>query len=135
MSTTRRELLALAGGAALGAAAAPGAAAVAAPRHGAAGWVGTWAAVPTTVPPAGPAILENQTVRHVVHTSIGGDELRIRLTNEFGETPLRIGEVRVAVRAGSGASTDTVPGTDRQVTFGGRGAVTLPAGAPCGSRP
>jgi lysophospholipase L1-like esterase len=91
--------------------------------------------VPTTVPPAGPAVLENQTVRHVVHTSIGGDELRIRLTNEFGETPLRIGEVRVAVRAGSGAGTDTVPGTDRRVTFGGRGAVTVPAGSPCVSDP
>jgi hypothetical protein len=88
MSTTRRELLALAGGAAAAAAVAPGAAAVAAPGHGDRSWVGTWAAVPTTVPPAGPAVLENQTVRHVVHTSIGGDELRIRLTNEFGETIL-----------------------------------------------
>ena len=135
MSSTRRALLALAGGAALGAAVAPGAAAVAAPRSGGAGWVGTWAAVPTTVPPAGPAVLEDQTVRHVVHTSIGGDELRIRLTNEFGETPLRIGEVRVAVRAGSGASTDTVAGTDRRVTFGGRGTVTVPAGSPCVSDP
>jgi lysophospholipase L1-like esterase len=135
MSTTRRELLALAGGAAAGVAVAPGAAAVAAPAPGGSSWVGTWAAVPTTVPPGPPEVLENQTVRHVVHTSIGGGELRIRLTNEFGETPLRIGEVRVALRAGDGASTDTVPGTDRRVTFGGRGAVTVPAGAPCVSDP
>jgi hypothetical protein len=43
-------------------------------------------------------------VRHVVQISAGGDELRIRLTNEFGSTPLRIGEVRVGLRAGSAAT-------------------------------
>lgn len=132
--SSRREVLALASGAAIAAAVAPGAA-VAGPARGDLGWVGTWAAPPTTIPPNPPTVLENQTVRHVVHTSIGGDELQIRLTNEFGATALRIGEVRVALRAGSGAGTDTVPGTDRRVTFGGRGAVTVPAGAPCVSDP
>ncbi|MBB2944643.1 lysophospholipase L1-like esterase [Actinoplanes lutulentus] len=74
-------------------------------------------------------------MRHVVHGSVGGDELRIRLTNEFGETPLHVGSVRVALRAGSGASTDAVAGTDRRVTFGGRADVTIPAGSPLVSDP
>ena len=133
--STRREVLALGAGAAVAAVATSPAAAVAAVRHDAPGWVGTWAAVPTTVPPGPPTVLSDQTVRHVVHTSIGGDELRIRLTNEFGETPLRIGEVRVGLRSGSGASTDVVRGTSRRVTFSGHGGITIPSGAPAVSDP
>jgi len=133
--STRRELLALASGAAV-AATLPAAPARAAGRpDDSPRWTGTWAAAPTTVPPGPPAVLENQTVRHVVHVSAGGDRLRVRLTNEFGEQPLVVGEVRVARRAGTGASTATQPGTDRPVTFGGRAAVTIPAGAPLVSDP
>jgi len=126
--TTRRELLALASGAAV--AAATPTAAQAKGRHPAEGWVATWAAVPTAVPPTPPSVLFKQTVRQVVHVSIGGERLRIRLTNEFGERPLHVGEVHVALRSGAGASTDAVVGTDRRVTFGGRADVSIPAGAP-----
>jgi hypothetical protein len=113
VSTSRRELLALASGAAV-AATLPAAPAQAAGHTGhRPAWTGTWAAAPTTVPPTPPTVLENQTVRHVVHVSTGGDRLRLRLTNEFGEQPLAVGEVRVARRAGTGASTATVAGTDR----------------------
>ncbi|MEU4419534.1 SGNH/GDSL hydrolase family protein [Actinoplanes sp. NPDC024001] len=129
--STRREILALASGAALATAAAP-APGFAHDGHGD-DWVATWAAVPTTIPPGPPQTLADQTVRHVVHTSVGGDQVRIRLSNEFGATPLRIGEVHVAVREGAGA--DAVVGTDRRVTFGGRTAVTVPAGAPLVSDP
>ncbi|GIF15126.1 SGNH/GDSL hydrolase family protein [Actinoplanes teichomyceticus] len=129
--TTRRRVLALTGAAAA-VGTLPGSPAAAA---GAPGEVASWAAVATTIPPTAPLVLTDQTVRQVVRLSLGGDRLRIRLTNEFGDTPLRIGEVRVALRAGSGASTDAVPGTDRRVTFGGRGSVTVPAGAPIVSDP
>ncbi|GIE97396.1 SGNH/GDSL hydrolase family protein [Paractinoplanes rishiriensis] len=135
MPATRREVLALASGAAVGAATAGVAGPAAASAADAGGWTATWAAPPTTIPPSAPAVLERQTVRQVVHCSIGGDELRIRLTNEFGSTPLRIAAVRVARRDGTGASTATVPGTDRPVTFGGRAGVTIPAGAPLVSDP
>ncbi|WP_433827703.1 SGNH/GDSL hydrolase family protein [Actinoplanes sp. CA-015351] len=128
---TRRQLFAVGGAAAAAGVALPGSA----HASRAQGWVASWAAVPTTVPPGEPTVLSNQTVRHVVHGSIGGDELRIRLTNEFGETPLHVGAVHVALRAGSGASTDAVAGTDRRVTFGGRGDVTIPAGSPLVSDP
>jgi lysophospholipase L1-like esterase len=130
--STRREILALASGAAVAAATLP-APAYAGGRDD--GWTATWAAAPTTVPPGPPAELAAQTVRQVVHTSLGGDRIRIRLTNEFGATALRVGEVHVAIRAGSGASTDARPGTDRRVTFGGRESVTVPAGAPLVSDP
>ncbi|GIM95343.1 SGNH/GDSL hydrolase family protein [Paractinoplanes toevensis] len=135
MSTTRRELLALTAGATAGAVAATGSP-VWAHGSGAESWVATWASVPTTIPTRGtPTVLERQTVRHVVHCSTGGDELRIRLTNEFGETPLRIGAVHVALRDGTGASTATVAGTDRRATFSGHGSALIPAGAPLVSDP
>ncbi|WP_436524590.1 SGNH/GDSL hydrolase family protein [Actinoplanes sp. HUAS TT8] len=128
--STRRQLLALSAGAAA-AGVLPGSPAQAHPKR----WIASWAAVPTTIPPTPPLVLENQTVRHVVHLSSGGDQVRIRLTNEFGDAPLRIGEVHVARRSGSGAGTDAVTGTDHRVTFGGRSSVTGPAGAPIVSDP
>jgi lysophospholipase L1-like esterase len=131
LMSTRRELLALASGAAVAAAVSPAGAASA---HGrSSGDVGTWGAPPTTIPPTGLLTLSDQTVRHVVHISAGGDRLRVRLTNEFGATPLRIGEVHVARRAGTGF--DAAPGTDRRVTFGGHPSALIPAGAPLVSDP
>ncbi|MPZ86218.1 MAG: SGNH/GDSL hydrolase family protein [Actinophytocola sp.] len=92
-------------------------------------WVGTWADVPTATPATATPTMADETVRQVVHTSIGGDQLRLRLTNEFGDRPLRTGEVHVARRAGT-SGTDIVPATDRTVTFGGHRSATVPAGAP-----
>lgn len=131
---TRRDVLAITSGAVVGAATA-GVVPASAHGPGSNGWVATWAGAPTTIPPTPPRVLERQTVRHVVHCSAGGDEIRIRLTNEFGDTPLHVGAVHVALRAGSGASTATVAGTDRRVTFSGRGDVVIPAGAPLVSDP
>ncbi|MGX7828096.1 SGNH/GDSL hydrolase family protein [Actinokineospora sp. 24-640] len=109
-------------------------AAGAAPSGPPASWVGTWASVPTSTPATGTRELRDQTIRQVVHTSIAGDRLRLRLTNEFGDRPLRIGEVRVARRAGP-TGTDIDPATDRAVTFGGQASVAIPAGAPAVSDP
>ena len=96
-------------------------------------WVGTWASVPTATPASGTRTVADVTVRQVVHVSAGGDQVRLRLTNEFGSTPLRVGEVRVALRSGPG--TDIDPRTDRPVRFGGRRSVVVPAGAPLISDP
>lgn len=111
------------------------------PATGAAGsveeggsWVGTWAAVPTRAPGTATPVLDDETVRQVVRTSVGGDQVLLRLTNEFGRTPLRVGEVHVALRAGS-SGTDIAADTDHTVTFGGRTSVTVPAGAPMVSDP
>ena len=74
----------------------------------------------------------NQTIREIVHTSVGGNQVRVRISNTFGSAPLVIGEAHVAVTS-SGSSI--VPGTDRALTFGGRTSVTIPAGAPAVSDP
>jgi lysophospholipase L1-like esterase len=103
----------------------------AAPR---ANWVGTWASVPTATPATSTPTLDNETIRQVVHTSVAGSEVRLRLTNEFGSQALRIGEVHVARRAGA-TGTTIVAATDRTVTFGGTRSPVIPAGAPVVSDP
>jgi lysophospholipase L1-like esterase len=71
--------------------------------------------------------LVNQTVRDVVHTSIGGANLRIEVSNAFGDSPITFGRAFVGVRS-TGAALQ--PGTNRQLTFsGGNPSVTIPAGA------
>jgi lysophospholipase L1-like esterase len=97
-------------------------------------WVGTWASVPTATPTVSTPTLNNETIRQVIHTSIAGSELRLRLTNEFGTQALRIGEVHVARRAGA-TGTTIVPATDRAVTFGGTRSPLIPPGAPLLSDP
>jgi len=96
-------------------------------------WTGTWGTGPAGPPAAGTAqVFTDQTLRLIVHTSIGGNRVRIRVSNEFGSTPLRIGAARIAVRA---TGSDTAPGTDRVLTFSGRTAIVIPPGAPVLSDP
>lgn len=87
-------------------------------------WVGTWTAAPA--PAEAPAGFANHTLRMNPRISIGGEMLRIRLSNAYGARPLRIGAAHVALRA-SGAGI--VPGSDRTVTFGGAPGTTIPAGS------
>jgi hypothetical protein len=104
--------------------------------HAAGGaWTGTWSTTPTAVPASDTTAFENQTIRQTVRTSIGGDRIRVRLSNEFGDRPLVIGEARVAHRAHDGTASRIDPRTDRPLTFGGRTSVTIPAGAPAVSDP
>jgi lysophospholipase L1-like esterase len=74
---------------------------------------------------AGDRTFERQTLRQIVRTSIGGDAARVRLSNRFGAAPVTVSGVRLARRA---HGSTTVAGTDRAVTFGGAGSVTIPAG-------
>ena len=77
----------------------------------------SWAVGHITHLPASTAQYNNQTIREIVHTSIGGKQARVRIANTFGSAPLVIGEAHVAVTS-SGSSI--VPGTDRALTFGDR---------------
>ncbi len=94
-------------------------------------WVGTWSASPQYLEPPfaapNPSSLNGQTVRQIIRTSVGGNQVRIRLSNEFGSTPLTVGAVTVARHAAGAA---VVAGSSRTVTFSGRAAFTIPAGAP-----
>ncbi len=69
--------------------------------------------------------INNQTVRMVVRTSIGGRSLRVRLTNALGGTALSLGAAHVAIRSKDSA---TVPASDRALTFSGKPAATIYAG-------
>ncbi len=98
-------------------------------------WIATWAASPepTAPDPNEPLLnIEDQTVRERVRVSIGGAQICIRLSNEYGSAPLLVGSATV------GAPTDPTsvkPGSIQTVTFGGRNSVTIPAGAPILSDP
>ncbi|WP_250404665.1 SGNH/GDSL hydrolase family protein [Streptomyces cellostaticus] len=70
--------------------------------------------------------------RLVVHTSVAGSALRVRLSNAFGDRPLTVDSVHVGLRR-TGAAL--VPGSDRPLTFGGARSVTLPAGTVAWSDP
>ena len=131
-TSSRRRVIAAGAGAAV-ATAFPATADASAPAKGTNGRTGTWASVPTAVPVTDVGVVQDRTLRQIVRTSIAGDAVRIRLTNEFGDSPLVVGEVHVALRSGTG--TDIVPSSDRVVTFGGATALTIPAGTPVVSDP
>ncbi len=118
-------------------------------------WVATWAAsqqlyatgggrsaaapAPATPPPPPPPgtpgrrfpvpapllSLNDQTVRMIARTSIGGSNVRIRLSNALGLGTVRIGGAHIGLRAEGSA---IVPGTDRVLTFSGKTMATLYAG-------
>ncbi len=94
--------------------------------------VQSWAVGHVSLLPANTVQYNNQTLREIVHTSVGGDQVRVRIANTFGTAPLVIGAAHVAV---SSSGSAIVPGTDRVLTFGGRTTVTIPAGAPALSDP
>jgi lysophospholipase L1-like esterase len=98
-------------------------------------WVTSWGAAPQptwgadvrTIWPDSLAAdgFDNQTVRDMIFTSIGGDPIRLELTNAYGTSPLRIGRVTVAAAGSDGA---VEPGTIYPVTYGGRASFQIPAG-------
>lgn len=77
------------------------------------------------IPPV-PPLLEAQTVRMVLRSSIGGEQVRLYFSNAQGLPPVTLGAVHLAVHTDGGAVD---PATDRVVTFGGKSSVTLHPGA------
>lgn len=121
-----------------------------APRDG---WVGAWGTAPYAAYPIGvfsslPTIVDptaltspllfvegqavDQTFRMVVHPSLGGERLRVRLSNLVGDRPVAIDPVFVATQL---AGPAIVPGSSTAVLFDGRSAVTIPVGAEVVSDP
>jgi len=93
-------------------------------------WVGSWAASQQLVEPqnAIPANLRDVTLRQIVHLSLGGKQIRLRLSNRFGATPLHFSNVHVAVPVAP-ASDKIASATDKAITFSGASDVTIPAHA------
>lgn len=96
-------------------------------------WTGSWARA-MHVPHQGTGddlpnqlfALGDRTLRQIVRLSVGGEQVRIRLSNVFGDNPLVVGAASVAVR-----DHDEVidPATARTLTFSGLPGVTVPVGA------
>ena len=90
-------------------------------------WAAAWAAAPqpaSAATRAAVAEVTNQTLRQTVRLALGGDRIQVRLSNEYGTRPLRIGAASISVN-----------GTVRALTFGGAASATIPAGAPALSDP
>ena len=92
-------------------------------------WVGTWSTAPQLVEPHNnppqPG-LSNNTLRQIVHVSLGGDSLRIRFSNEFSTNPVTLNEVHIAVSMGGGIID---PNTDKVLLFNGSTNITMAPGS------
>src|SRR5262245_22201599 len=104
-------------------------------------WVGSWSCSPvpslTKAPPLPPGMnppegdslfsipppVTNSTVRMIVRGTAGGDQVRIRVSNFYGKTPLQIGAAHIALReAGSGNKS----GKDSALKFRGQHTMDIP---------
>jgi lysophospholipase L1-like esterase len=105
-------------------------------------WVATWSTANNDLAnPDAPGVfssanvpdsLENQTIREIVHTTIGGREIRIRLSNAFGAKPITFDSVYAGLEANGAA---LAAGTNHDVTFGGSKTVMIPEGSEALSDP
>ena len=97
----------------------------------AAHWVGSWASsqqTPETGNLLDPELMRDATLRQIVPLSVGGSQLRVRVSNAFGTAPLHLTAVHVArpVSAPGGAIDSA---SDTTVMFDGMPDVSVPAGA------
>lgn len=94
-------------------------------------WIAAWTAPPIGYEPKIRNGLDrpyrDETVRQVVRTGIAGRTLRIRLSNELGDAPLRLGGASIVRLDAAGAP---VPGSLRPLSFAGASDVIIPARAP-----
>jgi lysophospholipase L1-like esterase len=88
------------------------------------GWVGSWATAPQFSGKLTVDTYTNQTLRLIVHASIGGRKARIRLSNLYGTQPLEIGAAHIARRT-KDAAID--PASDRTLTFRGKLSTVIAA--------
>lgn len=93
-------------------------------------WVGTWATSPRAEEKLDTGIeLAGATLRQVIHVSLGGRTVRLRVSNAFGATPLVLHGVHLA-RAVTPISGGAIQRkSDREVRFAGERSVTVPPGA------
>ncbi|HEY7375403.1 MAG TPA: GDSL-type esterase/lipase family protein [Polyangia bacterium] len=93
-------------------------------------WVGTWEGAPQLTETANlpPASLSSATLRQVVHVSVGGSQLRVKFSNEFGNGPVTINAAHVAVCRANPVNSTIDTATDRGLTFSGSASVTIAQG-------
>ncbi|ADB35057.1 lipolytic protein G-D-S-L family [Kribbella flavida DSM 17836] len=95
-------------------------------------WVGSWSTGVTRPEAAGFTAtgLTNQSARYVVRASAGGDQVRIRFSNIYGDRPVRIGAATVAFgNTATPVQSDIDVASKRALTFGGRPTAVMNKGA------
>jgi len=96
-------------------------------RHWVASW-GTAQMVPETANELPAANWRDASIRQIVHLSLGGSQVRVRLSNAYGTAPLLVAAASVA-RAVAPGRAAIESATLQALTFDGSRAVTIPAGA------
>jgi lysophospholipase L1-like esterase len=99
-------------------------------------WTASWASAVAEPAPAWAdgdwgyltAGFADQTLRHIVHTSAGGEAVRVTLSNYFGVSPVRVDAATVAVSAQAAGTAAVTADSHNALTFGGRPGVTVPPG-------
>ena len=76
--------------------------------------------------------ISNATVRMIARVTIPGDTVRLRLDNNFGKVPVVFSHASIGPRVRGPA---LAAGLIRTVMFGGKNAVTVPAGGTVESDP
>ena len=96
-------------------------------------WITSWSTSPHPrfahdfiLPNTPPKSVTNQTIRQVVRLNLGGSEIRVMISNEYGSVPVEIGAATVAR-----ADTDgkIVRGSSQALTFAGTAEVRIPQGS------
>lgn len=90
-------------------------------------WVGTWATAVFPEPASKDKLpLTGGTLRQVVRVSVGGDRVRLRLSNAFGTTPLVLRDIRLAYVENGTSLRARQP---CPLTFNGKNKVSIRPGA------
>jgi len=100
-------------------------------------WVGTWTGAPqlTETGNLPPTPLSNLTLRQVVHVSLGGSQIRVRLSNEFGDGPVTVNQAHVAVCPATPVNSTIDTTTDKALSFSGSASTTIATGMAVWSDP
>jgi lysophospholipase L1-like esterase len=86
-------------------------------------WVGTWATAPQPAVPSRLQTFQKQSLRLIVHTSVGGAKVRIKISNTYGDQPLLIGGAHIARRT---VAAEIDPSSNRTLKFHGETSVSVP---------
>ncbi|KAH9480018.1 hypothetical protein JR316_0006615 [Psilocybe cubensis] len=102
-------------------------------------WVDTWTSMPQLTEPANlppppfnktNSVFANSTIRQTLHTSVGGSQFRVRISNNFGVTDLAISQASIALPASGAAGVSSIQlPTLKPITFSGNASIIIPNGA------
>lgn len=96
-------------------------------------WIGTWASgqqlvESSNIPPSPPG-LANNTLRQVVHATLGGSRIRVQFSNKYSSGAVTINSAHIAASAGGSPINSSInTATDTALSFRGSSSVTISAG-------